>query len=613
MRGHGNGHNSEMSETLAMLALSAAGGGIVSNVAFISVKEAAALEGQTVIGDGVHDDTSGIQAALNLIAGTGTTLWFPAGTYKTTSPLLVSSQSRAWIDEGATIAGSVGIVGNKKNAVFQAGDTSVLKTTLASTPTFGSKTFAVVSAAGLASGNLIALTSAVNTGQTFTYVIEKLVGTTVTTDRPLLMPWAGGDGVALVTSFPSNVVLEGKGTISGIADTLVYLLGAQSCEVNDLTLVPTGASTYGLLFDLGGYRNRSRGLRVEANGNGDTVTSFAAAIQVVCNQGTTLDEPAAKNFSPAGDESCGVAFLNCAECELHAPDVTGCLIGILFAAFNDTSPGCYACRCVGGSSVANSTGFDLAFSTSYCSVIGTDISFNSGNGVLNETGSVANALVGCKIRGNAATGVNSTGDKLSVTACDLDGNGTWGAEISGGSATFSGTTCTDANGSGLFIFAAGTVEVLVSDTLAALGTGYGVFEQDGTLVVVDGWRSSDGGTVFFTTTASTAAKLTLSNVALSGAPTIGADNSAGCTLRIQHDVNLSAAATQFVNAGNCNRGTFNSSNGMTAVPFPDLHFFDQVLVMPTAAAATGWLSAQTAGTGFVWTDTGVHVYDYVIL
>src|SRR5712671_279587 len=40
-------------------------------------------------GNGQNDDTAAIQAAINSLQGTGGTVFFPAGTYKTTSTLLV--------------------------------------------------------------------------------------------------------------------------------------------------------------------------------------------------------------------------------------------------------------------------------------------------------------------------------------------------------------------------------------------------------------------------------------------------------------------------------------------------------------------------------------------
>lgn len=45
------------------------------------------------IGDGVHDDTTEIQAALNAIANgpSGAVLYLPAGVYRITSPLTYSS------------------------------------------------------------------------------------------------------------------------------------------------------------------------------------------------------------------------------------------------------------------------------------------------------------------------------------------------------------------------------------------------------------------------------------------------------------------------------------------------------------------------------------------
>lgn len=55
-------------------------------------------------GDGVHEDTAAIQAAINFLPDGGR-LWFPAGTYLTL-PLSLKSRVTLDLDEGATILGS---------------------------------------------------------------------------------------------------------------------------------------------------------------------------------------------------------------------------------------------------------------------------------------------------------------------------------------------------------------------------------------------------------------------------------------------------------------------------------------------------------------------------
>ena len=56
------------------------------------------------VGDGVHEDTAAIQAAISFLPEDGR-LWFPAGTYLTL-PLCLKSNITLDLDEGATILGS---------------------------------------------------------------------------------------------------------------------------------------------------------------------------------------------------------------------------------------------------------------------------------------------------------------------------------------------------------------------------------------------------------------------------------------------------------------------------------------------------------------------------
>lgn len=61
--------------------------------AIVNVQEVGA------VGDGVTDDTAAIQSALN----SGGTIYFPAGTYKVTTHLILYSNTHLMLDEGATI------------------------------------------------------------------------------------------------------------------------------------------------------------------------------------------------------------------------------------------------------------------------------------------------------------------------------------------------------------------------------------------------------------------------------------------------------------------------------------------------------------------------------
>jgi hypothetical protein len=58
------------------------------NDEIITVKSFYCNDGQFVLGNGVHDDTSGIQAAINS-SKVGDTIYFPPGTYMISSPLVI--------------------------------------------------------------------------------------------------------------------------------------------------------------------------------------------------------------------------------------------------------------------------------------------------------------------------------------------------------------------------------------------------------------------------------------------------------------------------------------------------------------------------------------------
>src|SRR6185312_14887595 len=143
-----------------------------------------------------------------------------------------------WDDQAATVNATITISGSKTNAVFSAVAASGATTTLASTPTFGSSTLSLTSATSFSKGQLIEISSATYGSLIYYYTIENLSGTTVTTDHPLLMPWASGDTVAVITSAPTKLAILRQGPLSGTFEPGIHLQGCQSCSVDDLTIAP---------------------------------------------------------------------------------------------------------------------------------------------------------------------------------------------------------------------------------------------------------------------------------------------------------------------------------------------------------------------------------------
>lgn len=96
----------------------------------VSVKDFLCSDGLPVQGDGIHDDTTGIQRGINYVAANGGILYFPAGEYKTTANIGASSAAQAFtlrgagwsatrIVRGAVTAGNVIQLANVSNVTVE--------------------------------------------------------------------------------------------------------------------------------------------------------------------------------------------------------------------------------------------------------------------------------------------------------------------------------------------------------------------------------------------------------------------------------------------------------------------------------------------------------------
>jgi hypothetical protein len=119
---------------------------------YVSVKDFGA------VGDGVTNDTTFFQAAINSVITTGQMLYVPAGTYKITSPL-VANGSLKMSGDGATSVLNCSTLSAATTALTIQGSESATATTLTAFTQVSDVTISVASTTGFAVGNLVSLKS----------------------------------------------------------------------------------------------------------------------------------------------------------------------------------------------------------------------------------------------------------------------------------------------------------------------------------------------------------------------------------------------------------------------------------------------------------------------
>lgn len=180
------------------------------------------------IGDGITDDASAIQAALNAadLQGGGV-VYFPEGVYKQNSPVSIKNNTHIWA-YGSTV-NCVDIPYSTTvfnfNAAYQSNGSIKATTTLSSTANKDSKTIQVTSANGISVGDIVRIVSTevsfVESSITyFKYDVNRVTlinGTTLSLESPIIETLTTSGQTVTVTAYTplENVSISGLKIIGG--------------------------------------------------------------------------------------------------------------------------------------------------------------------------------------------------------------------------------------------------------------------------------------------------------------------------------------------------------------------------------------------------------------
>jgi len=287
----------------------------------------------------------------------------------------------------------------------------------------GSRTLVVVSAVGLAIGNLISVQPhAAADGDVATYQITNIVGTTLTVERPILKPLKSGFDVAVCVAFPTNIKIFGNGmTISGTGDRAVEFLSARSCYIADV-IVNSSFSSFGVSYDLATLDSQLERLLINFVANEHVGLSIEE-----CEHCTVRDVRVNGAFSLVGIEWNANEFCDAYSVVVEGAAQDGWSVDTeLGSARGNTN-----CRFFGCSAISSGLrGLVVADGATDCDFFGFTSQYSAGDGVAMVTIS-GNAPApsdirfhGCVFANGGRFGANlGVGTRYKFTACRFDSNG----------------------------------------------------------------------------------------------------------------------------------------------------------------------------------------------
>jgi hypothetical protein len=561
---------------------------------------------------GASDAGPGLQAAFNALAATGQVAWMPkgGGNYKVATPVTVPSGLIVWGAPDTVVTGALGIVSNPANAIFYANSVdSAFSTTLHLNNVVGSNQVNMVAAP--ANGSIVNIVSTANPLRSAQYVVQTSAagggGFVVTLDRPLLKQYAAADVVQGLASVPTNIQWFGNGMlVTGTADRFFELIAANNCLVQNVNLlaVTGNASTVLASYDVQALGSRWVGMT--ANGAGVA----GQGILVESGESCTIEHCVSR-----GSTTC-LGLWDCDVCGIEDGVGSGGSFGATLTADANTI-GCWGCWITGGFYSGNSQyGVLVDDGSSECRV-DTNASYNATYGLLlSGSGTMdGNHFAGVYTGNTSANVVVGVCTGTKATDVTIGATPGFGAILES-EIEWKGLTNNGRCSSGTVLLQTGPYSAHFTGVQSAASSVAAIFTIGaGIRCSVSGAHIDTGNGVPGFVVGGAAAVLSVSDCDLANA-SIGIHVTSGGTARIGANVFFAGSVTTPLtvdSGGFCNRKqTSAGSVGGVAVAWPDLTATDEVLLLPTAAVFTGWVSSRTPGTGFTIKDAAAGTYEYFI-
>ena len=578
------------------------------------------------IGDGIADDTAAIQYAVTTFAGTGIDVFFGAGIFLVSTPILfpVNAPLHVRGTRGvsvlkSTITPSGGPGGSTQTVFYSAAQIIGVASTLAATPTLRSRSLS--SNASFAEGTIVIVQTTGNVGQQFTIAAPPSGGGpfTLTTDDPVLSSFVSGNTIAAY-NVPTGIWIEGL-TFSGTGDRAIELGAALNCLVTDCEAVPTyGAFTSIVMsFDIAGRRNTHDTIDINQGGGAN------GGVALESNSFSTQRDIKVNAVAGSGS-AVGIFWPTPMACEGFNLTAIACPIGMQVSQSDNTDTvgpidgsivGLTVLDSTTSSGIVHESGQNFSYAN-----VKTDGNANDGMTILPSSSTPADGITitnyGAAV--NAGIGLNVNGSACRVFASNVttQGNGGGGLSAAGNGyvVEVDGFQSTDDVG-GPWQSPSGTgVTLSIRRARVRNVSLNGFWTPDpactGSISLDDYVAEYVSGTgVKAVIDCSGAFTLYMRNVKTIGALTFGvfAGNGVAVVVRDQGGNNLESCGTPFTYDGTSrpSRGSLVAAGSGSAqsVAFPDLTSNDRVYLQRTVAGGTPGtgqpLVIPTVGVG--WTET----------